>query len=380
MDWTSWSQNWLTKSTTTTSRRLLKRRRKYLRWRQKYLLLQADQRLKQNQEDLPLLAHLQELYPFVKEHGLILNQELNSIKRIQWQKDWAFFFGTENYLEKKMVRSNSGDWKMIFGTNLSTLNIGWSDDVWKSKMAGGGSNKKRFQYCTDPSGQEILCLRAHSGRNPIDPALQDNVSIQNNFFKYIYHIGCAINLHSITNSGLIAGGQHSSRERQTVFFTDVNPMDKDHKDPYKLYLTKPRLASCTSRRSGKDTKMRCIGSIYSLLNEKDWSSIKQHVTQSSFTIHSQLIVSRKLLRWNLKKSKTRKFMCHLDHHQRFLTKKIGWNNWIQKSLEAAKTPNESNQNQKPNCQERWDPFVGKSPQRKSRKVLCLITRTSSNQQ
>ena len=112
---------------------------------------------------------------------------------------------------------------MIFGTNLSTLNIGWSDDVWKSKMAGGGSNKKRFQYCTDPSGQEILYLRAlqgHSGLNPIDPALQDNVLIPNNFFEYIYHIGCAINLHSITNSGLIAGGQHSSRERQTVFFTE----------------------------------------------------------------------------------------------------------------------------------------------------------------
>ena len=32
----------------------------------------------------------------------------------------------------------------------------WSDDVWKSKMQGGGGNKKRFQYCTDSSGQEIL--------------------------------------------------------------------------------------------------------------------------------------------------------------------------------------------------------------------------------
>ena len=104
----------------------------------------------------------------------------------------------------------------------------WSDEKWKSKMAGGGGNKKRFQYCTDPSGQEILYLRAlqgHSGRNPIDPALQDNVLIPNNFFEYIYHIGCAINLHSITNLGLIAGGQNSSRERQTVFFTAVNPMN-----------------------------------------------------------------------------------------------------------------------------------------------------------
>ena len=52
-----------------------------------YLLLQADQRLQQDHEDLPLLAHLQELYFFVKEDGLILNQEPNPIKRAQWQKD-----------------------------------------------------------------------------------------------------------------------------------------------------------------------------------------------------------------------------------------------------------------------------------------------------
>ena len=62
----------------------------------------------------------------------------------------------------------------------------WSDEMWKSKMAGGGGNKKRFQYCTDSSGQEILYLRAlqgHSGRSPIDPSLQDNVSIPDNFFS-----------------------------------------------------------------------------------------------------------------------------------------------------------------------------------------------------
>ena len=126
----------------------------------------------------------------------------------------------------------------------------WSDDVWKSKMAGGGGNKKRFQYSTDPSGQEILYFRVlegHSGRNPIDPALQDNVLIPNNFFEYIYHIGCAISLHSIRNSGLIAGGQNSSRERQTVFFTSMNPMNKEHRDPQELDLTKPRLASCKQK-------------------------------------------------------------------------------------------------------------------------------------
>ena len=112
-------------------------------------------------------------------------------------------------------------------------------------MAGGGGHKRRVQYCTDSSRQEIVYFRAlqgHSGRNPIDPSLQDSVLIPNKFFEYIYRIGCDINLHSITNSGLILGGQNLGKERQTVFFTAVNPMNKEHKDPYDIDLNAPRLA------------------------------------------------------------------------------------------------------------------------------------------
>ena len=107
-----------------------------------------------------------------------------------------------------MERLNSGDYKIVFGTNLSTLNIGLMK-CGKSKMAGGGGNKKRFQYCTDSSGQEILYFRVfqgHSGRNPIDPSRQCVNSEQ--FLRvHFYHIGCAISLHSITNSGLTAEGK-----------------------------------------------------------------------------------------------------------------------------------------------------------------------------
>ena len=53
--------------------------------------------------------------------------------------------------------------------------------------------------------------------NLIDPTLQDNVVIGSGIFHHICHIGCAFNLHSIINNGLIPGGQDSSR-RQTVFF------------------------------------------------------------------------------------------------------------------------------------------------------------------
>ena len=48
-------------------------------------------------------------------------------------------------------------------------------------------------------------------------------------------------MHSITNSGLIPGGQNSSK-RQTVFFLPVDPMDKSHKDPKVIDLNVPRHA------------------------------------------------------------------------------------------------------------------------------------------
>ena len=113
------------------------------------------------------------------------------------------------------------------------------------------ATRKDFQYCTDPSGQEILYLRAlqgHLGRNPTYLSPQDNVLIPDKFSEYIYHIGCAINLHSITNSGLIPEGQYLGKERQTVFFTAVNPMNKEHEDPYKIDLTEPRLAWYKQKR------------------------------------------------------------------------------------------------------------------------------------
>ena len=119
----------------------------------------------------------------------------------------------------------------------------WSDDRWKVCLATGGGSKRRYQYCPDILGT-ILYLRAlqgHSGRNPIDPLLQDNVTIQCGLFRHIYHIGYAFNLHSIINHGLIRGGQDSSR-RQTVFFLPIDPRDKEHQDPEHIDFSVPRRA------------------------------------------------------------------------------------------------------------------------------------------
>ena len=121
--------------------------------------------------------------------------------------------------------------------------IHWSDDRWKACLAAGGGVIRRCQYCTDDSGIIVYfrALPGHSGRNLIGPSLQDNVVIPSRFFQYIYHVGCGFNLHSIINSGLIPGGQNSSR-RQTVFFLPVDPRDKSHKDPDEIDLNVPHHA------------------------------------------------------------------------------------------------------------------------------------------
>ena len=119
----------------------------------------------------------------------------------------------------------------------------WSDDRWKACLAEGGGSKRRYQYCSDNSGR-ILYLRAlqgHSGNNLIDPTLQDNAVIGSGIFHYIYHIGCASNLYSVINNGLIPGGQDLSR-RQTVFFLPIDPRDENHKDPEHVGFSVPRRA------------------------------------------------------------------------------------------------------------------------------------------
>ena len=121
--------------------------------------------------------------------------------------------------------------------------IHWSDDRWQACLAAGGGAKRRFQYCTDDSGTIVYfrTLQGHSGRNLIDPSLQDNVVIPSGVFQHIYHIGCAFNLHSIINSGLIPGGQNLSK-RQTVFFLPIDPREKSHNFPEKIDWNVPRRA------------------------------------------------------------------------------------------------------------------------------------------
>ena len=86
--------------------------------------------------------------------------------------------------------------------------VHWTNRLWIDHLHEGGGHEKRFQFCTNCRGTQILYLRAiqgHSGENPVDPSSLDNVLVPDNFFKLIYHVECYFNMHSTIASGLIAG-------------------------------------------------------------------------------------------------------------------------------------------------------------------------------
>ena len=68
--------------------------------------------------------------------------------------------------------------------------VHWSDGRWKACLAAGGGAKRRFQCCIDDSGTIVYfrALQGHSGRNLIDPSLQDNDVIPSKFFNTILDV------------------------------------------------------------------------------------------------------------------------------------------------------------------------------------------------
>ena len=118
--------------------------------------------------------------------------------------------------------------------------------AWHNYLRKGGGPKKKCQYCVDPfHADTILYLQAiqgHSGGKHINPTLQDNVLLPDNFAEHIYHVGNSRDTHSIIQSGLIPGGKDVKKGRHAVFFTTVNPMLIDHYRDKDYDVTKPRIA------------------------------------------------------------------------------------------------------------------------------------------
>ena len=166
----------------------------------------------------------------------------------------------EAHLETMMERLwNFGELKIIFRIILYFVIIGLTKSGRAAWQQEEEDKRKDFQHCADSSGTILYfqALQGHSGRNLIDPSLQDNVIIPNNFFEYIYHIGCAINLHSIINSGLIPGGRKLSK-RQYSFCLWI--LWTKNTRILKRSTWGHRVLHKTCTKHGRNIKIRCIGS------------------------------------------------------------------------------------------------------------------------
>ena len=142
-------------------------------------ILHADQRQKQNHKEENLPALHRESFPLKEGIELISNQGitlsayevskkvihlLRHSQQVQREEDGAVhFWRSKENLQSQFPQS-----------------IHWSDNRWKACLAGGGGNKRRFQYCTDASGTIVYfrALQGHSGRNLIDPSGQCDNSEQ----------------------------------------------------------------------------------------------------------------------------------------------------------------------------------------------------------
>ena len=70
------------------------------------------------------------------------------------------------------------------------------------------------------------------------------ILLPDDFAEYIYHIGNANEMHSFIKSGLISWGKSNRRNRQSVFFTAVNPIDiQPNQREVEYDLDKPRIDS-----------------------------------------------------------------------------------------------------------------------------------------
>ena len=83
-------------------------------------------------------------------------------------------------------------------------------------IRGVRNNTERMERFN--SGESKFIFRVNFPKFLIGLTIDGKHAWQQEFFQHIYHIGCAFNLHSVINNGLIPGGQNSSK-RQTVFFS-----------------------------------------------------------------------------------------------------------------------------------------------------------------
>ena len=266
------------------------------------VILQADQSEKQNHKNDILPAHPQELHLLGTELGLMLNQENSRSPIIQCRRFWFIFFVMDNMcIEKMMEQFNSWEIKKIF-RNISCIVL----------------------MDTDESGRAAWQEEEETRKGTIVVLILEEQFCTSELFKVIPDAVLLILLYrTMSWFRMVSSSTFITSDVQSIHipssFQDWYREDKiwatDRQYSCCLWILCTRITRILMRstwmhrvmhntciKHGRDIKTQCIRSTSIFLWGKNWTSIRHDRTPSFFTKHSQLIVSRKLLEWKLKKS------------------------------------------------------------------------------
>ena len=92
-----------------------------------------------------------------------------------------------------------------------------------------GSFKTRSEICKNENAElrKIRAIHRHSGGMIISPRLMNYVMVLLRWKRFICHVGRARDQYSFAEAGLVARGKERQEERQTIFFTPLDPFNSD---------------------------------------------------------------------------------------------------------------------------------------------------------
>ena len=279
MAWTNWSQTWSARSTTTTSRKPLQRRLEEFAVKTEVFAFASRSQAKAKQRTSTSACSSTRTVPIGERTWTDIEPEDYSpiAYPVSTQLSTLLRHGEPPREEDGAIETERPS-KQIGLTMYGRAR-------WQEAEA---TRKKSILYWSVRTRNSVSPSSSRSFRTHFHWSCTSGQCVNSErFLQEFFHIGCAINLHSIMNWGFIPGGQILSKS-QTVFFTSVNPMNKNHRDPYKLGLTQPRLVWYPQKAWKKH--QNTVYWVDIKLAQKKLSSIKHDRTQSSFTTHSQLFL------------------------------------------------------------------------------------------
>ena len=143
--WISWSRTSATRRTTTTSRKPLRLQFEDCALKTNVLAFASRSKgqSKKKNEDISCQLIHKKLYPLGKELGVVLNHKIIRPSMIQVSKQLGTLLRHGNLLREDDGAIEFWRWKDYLRNHVEQSQH-WSDEKWKSTMAGGGGNKKRF--------------------------------------------------------------------------------------------------------------------------------------------------------------------------------------------------------------------------------------------